>query len=154
MNKKYTDLSSVKDPNYLRLWRQKQDKKKRALYAKTYYETNKEQLSQKNKERHQRNPKAYRETRWRQNGIKNFSYNDYLRLLNEQQGVCRICGDLMGSPHVDHNHETGKVRGLLCRHCNSALGLFKDNLTTIAKALDYLTEFTHFPSRSNKSWRM
>jgi hypothetical protein len=82
MNKKYSDLPPRNDPNYARLWRQtKQDPKKRASYAKQYYQANKKILSQKDKERHQRNPKIYHETRWRQLGITNVLYKDDISLL-------------------------------------------------------------------------
>jgi len=39
---------------------------------------------------------------------------------------------------VDHNHNTNKVRGLLCNHCNRGLGHFRDNTETLLKAIDYL----------------
>jgi len=72
------------------------------------------------------------------------SVEDYETLLNKQNGVCAICGS-ESSGHksknrlsVDHCHSTGKVRGLLCSHCNSALGHFKDSPILISKALDYL----------------
>lgn len=57
------------------------------------------------------------------------SYEDYLQLLERQAGVCAICKRpptkvtrLDRRLHVDHDHETGRVRGLLCRACNAALG--------------------------------
>ncbi len=64
-------------------------------------------------------------------------------LLAEQGGVCAVClqplSDARGySPHVDHDHVTGKVRGVLCFACNSGLGHFKDNLTIMRAAISYL----------------
>ena len=44
----------------------------------------------------------------------------------------------MKVPHVDHDHITGKVRGLLCGSCNRALGLIKDNLETLVRLQKYL----------------
>ena len=59
---------------------------------------------------------------------------DYYRLVSSQKNLCKICGKpevakKRGKRHrdlsVDHNHNTGKVRGLLCQKCNAALGLLK-----------------------------
>lgn len=70
----------------------------------------------------------------------------YERMLEEQGGLCAICGGegfVMKESHtmklaVDHCHSTGAVRGLLCHNCNRALGLFKDNPAHLAKAISYL----------------
>jgi hypothetical protein len=54
---------------------------------------------------------------------------------------CEICGILAPSHRrhaIDHDHETGEVRGLLCDTCNKGLGLFKDNPTLLSKAQEYL----------------
>jgi hypothetical protein len=42
--------------------------------------------------------------------------------------------------HVDHNHMTGKVRGLLCHHCNVGIGHFEDNIVLLSNAITYLGE--------------
>ena len=66
----------------------------------------------------------------------------YEILLAEQNGCCAICLAVTGSDGkrlaVDHNHETGEVRGLLCDNCNTGLGMFKDNPSLLAKAINYL----------------
>jgi hypothetical protein len=62
-------------------------------------------------------------------------------MFRAQKGRCRICGglpDATGRLCVDHNHATGKVRGLLCRLCNAGLGAFRDNVKCVAEALKYL----------------
>ena len=42
------------------------------------------------------------------------------------------------SLHIDHDHKTGKVRGLLCHGCNTAIGLMKDDVNILTKAIEYL----------------
>ena len=74
------------------------------------------------------------------------SHEDYLDLLETQGGVCAICHQpetmtYKGSPKslcVDHDHDTGKVRGLLCAACNFALGKFQDDPARLRAAADYL----------------
>ena len=68
---------------------------------------------------------------------------DYNQFLEDQNSVCAICQQKCGSGNrlsVDHCHNSGKVRGLLCGNCNRALGLFKDNKKFLQKAIDYLGE--------------
>jgi hypothetical protein len=55
----------------------------------------------------------------------------------QQAGRCAIC-DMKGDLVVDHDHSTGEVRGLLCSHCNLALGLMKDSPLALTKAIAYL----------------
>jgi hypothetical protein len=66
---------------------------------------------------------------------------EYGALFFAQCGVCAICSE-PASPDkvlvVDHDHETGKVRGLLCGTCNSAIGLLKDDTEVIVQAALYL----------------
>jgi hypothetical protein len=71
--------------------------------------------------------------------------DDFDRLLEKQEGRCAICRtDVPGGPtptsrfHVDHDHHSGKVRGLLCRACNMALGLLKEDRERIEALLAYL----------------
>ena len=68
--------------------------------------------------------------------------DDYDQMFEDQNGDCCICEVNRAALHkdlaVDHCHITGKIRGLLCTPCNTALGLFKDNEFIINKALEYL----------------
>ena len=71
----------------------------------------------------------------------NLSLEVYESMILSQNGVCLICGN--GPSHgkplvVDHNHETGEVRGLLCTYCNLGLGMFKDSKELLTAALEYL----------------
>lgn len=60
-------------------------------------------------------------------------------MLTAQSGRCAICKVEMTEPHVDHDHKTGLIRGLLCMPCNSALGMFRDSTESLAAAIAYLT---------------
>lgn len=66
----------------------------------------------------------------------------YEAALTQQGGTCAICktvSNIDGKNFcVDHDHTTGKVRGLLCHKCNAALGHFKDSTALLLKAADYL----------------
>lgn len=65
--------------------------------------------------------------------------DDYDRLLKSQDGVCAICGKSpKGRLHIDHNHDTGEVRGLLCFRCNFGLSYFSENYSILQKASEYL----------------
>lgn len=70
--------------------------------------------------------------------------NQYQEMIQKQNNTCAICNTSepggRGGWHVDHNHTTGKVRGLLCHCCNTGLGLFKDSQELLIKAKDYLNE--------------
>jgi hypothetical protein len=71
---------------------------------------------------------------------------DYSALLEKQDGVCDICrrsprillGGRLKALAVDHDHETGRVRGLLCDCCNRALGMLRDDVQTLKAAIRYL----------------
>ncbi len=64
---------------------------------------------------------------------------EYNKLILQQKGVCAICKtNKEGRLAVDHNHKTKEIRGLLCRLCNSAIGLFKDSPVLLRNAADYL----------------
>jgi Autographiviridae endonuclease VII len=64
----------------------------------------------------------------------------YHALFVEQGGLCAICGEQPGERRlaIDHNHETGIVRGLLCMKCNTALGSLGDDVAGVQRALSYL----------------
>lgn len=66
------------------------------------------------------------------------SYEDYEELLVKQDGKCAICNRIR-KLHVDHCHDTGRVRGLLCNNCNCGIGNLQDDPKIIKKALEYLS---------------
>ena len=59
-------------------------------------------------------------------------------ILERQNGLCDICGKVMGKPSLDHNHSTGKMRAFLCDHCNRGLGYFRDDIEIMLNACLYL----------------
>ena len=68
---------------------------------------------------------------------------EYAHLLKMQNFRCAICktdvpGGRYGKFHLDHNHDTGELRGLLCGRCNAALGMFCDSLKSVMRAAKYL----------------
>lgn len=65
----------------------------------------------------------------------------YEEMLAKQNGVCAICSYKQeGSLAVDHCHESGRIRGLLCRKCNIGIGHFRDNIGLLQAAGQYLQE--------------
>ena len=63
----------------------------------------------------------------------------YNAMLAAQGGVCAICRKPSDKTlHVDHNHETGAVRELLCTHCNRGLGCYLEDTETMKRAIAYL----------------
>ncbi|WP_204042742.1 endonuclease VII domain-containing protein [Acrocarpospora phusangensis] len=70
------------------------------------------------------------------------SLADYDQMLADQDFACAICdrahNDEQGPLYVDHCHATGRVRGLLCRPCNTAIGHFEDNRQRLIQAAAYL----------------
>ncbi len=72
---------------------------------------------------------------------------DYNIMFESQNYECVICRkdlknlDSKHSPHIDHCHITGKVRGILCHKCNPGLGMFEDNIEYLKSAIEYLENF-------------
>ena len=70
------------------------------------------------------------------------SYDTYLNMRDEQDGKCAICGKYEEASKrqfaVDHCHDTGKVRGLLCSNCNTGIGNLNDDINMLNKAIEYL----------------
>ena len=92
------------------------------------------------------NPEVKEKTRWacimRNYGL---CKEDFEMMLVEQKNKCIICGfefteeSKSTRPHVDHCHDSGEVRGLLCGNCNAGLGQFKDDTQKLQSAIEYLT---------------
>lgn len=129
----HDDLPPRSDPNYMRLYREKNKDRMNAL-TKQWYKKNIEQNPDFYKERYDpeksaeyrnRNQKRYREHNWKRHGIVDFTHEQYLTELEKQNNMCMICESEMTMPQVDHDHKTGKFRGLLCKPCNFGLGTYE-----------------------------
>ncbi len=72
-------------------------------------------------------------------GAYGLTIEQYDEMLEAQGGVCAICGECPDEGlAVDHCHDTGRVRGLLCRNCNSGIALLQEDLDRFSKAAKYL----------------
>lgn len=101
-----------------------------------------------------RNPEKFRRVGWAYELRKLYgiTVDQYYEMLDAQGGACAICGltnitssgaELIKNGkttnfHVDHDHTTGKVRGILCNACNRGLGYFRDDVQLLDKAIKYL----------------
>lgn len=132
--------------------------------AKKYYQDNKEKIREQRKswrransnslsnekKRKYKSPEEKLKTREKQIGrAYSSSIEEIQDKMNKQLGCCAICGDSLVYPDskrsymIDHNHSTGKTRGLLCVRCNSALGSFKENINSLEAAISYLEEYNN-----------
>jgi hypothetical protein len=129
---------------------------RKAEYNKTYYKNHKKQIQKYKREYQKKNrsklltraAKWYREHKdtnreYQLQRCYGISITDYNQLFIVQEGKCAICGCdskyLRTKLSVDHNHSTGRVRGLLCVHCNGGLG-YIENVNFIVIASKYLSE--------------
>jgi hypothetical protein len=104
---------------------------------KKWHESHKDEINEKARKRYTS------DGRWRKQLRTRFGLTpeEYWSKYEEQKGLCAICsnGQCVGLKlDVDHNHVTGKVRALLCRHCNTGIGLLKDSISRVEAALAYL----------------
>ncbi len=72
----------------------------------------------------------------------NLTHEEYEQLHHNQNGLCAICGEneMVDGRHlaVDHNHQTGKIRGLLCGRCNLMIGRIEKDMEITKKMLEYV----------------
>lgn len=107
-------------------------------YNKSYKEKNLESIRDKWRVASRKYDRSDK-TRRRNKTLEKYGLNidTYNKMFDEQGGKCKIC-DRGISLVVDHCHNTGKIRGLLCNDCNVGLGTFKDNKELLLKAIGYL----------------
>lgn len=129
----------------------KEINKKRSIYNKNNREKNNLRVKsyrERNKESYQLKVKKYRSEN--KDVIKNkilkkkfnISLEEYNTMLQNQNHKCNICKtektELGRLLCVDHCHETGIIRGLLCDRCNRGIGVFKDNVILLTEAIKYI----------------
>ena len=115
----------------------KRDPIKHAEAAKRYRKNHPERVRAMLAANYRRNAKARKEYEMsRRYGL---SAVQFSQLLAGQENRCAICKNQMDSPHIDHDHQTGEIRGLLCSFCNSGLGYFRDNPSNLRRAITYLS---------------
>ena len=67
--------------------------------------------------------------------------SEYTNMVAQQNGCCAVCKQIEERLCVDHCHNTGKVRGLLCRRCNAGIGMLKDDVAILIEAITYLRKY-------------
>jgi len=131
---------------YMRRWRDSNRQRMREINKKCRLKNREHWRTQMNKTRRAHyQTRGFGATLRRKYGI---TEADYERMVIEQDGKCAICRtdtppihNTSGSPsrwHIDHDHKTGQVRGLLCFKCNQGLGNFSDNVEALRGAVNYL----------------
>jgi hypothetical protein len=120
-------------------------KEAHTIYMRRYRLLNKEKL----KQNHLRHRVTHSERIRARHFLKKYgiTLEERNRIFVSQEGKCGICrkeldmdthGGASNKPNVDHCHQTGKVRGILCKHCNTALGVLGDSEQGILRVLAYL----------------
>jgi len=137
----------------------KKHKRKRSIYSKNYYKLHKDKIRKQSNEWYNINKdgikdkrreygKKYNATHKKERSIYNRNYRikksygisqiEYEKKYSKLNGCCEICGKKFKILHIDHNHETGKFRGLLCYRHNYMLGFAGDSIDVLKRAINYL----------------
>ena len=110
-------------------------------YNKEYYKRNKERCLAKDHKWQEEHKEQKRKVS-RSSHLKrkyNLTPAEFERMVALQDNKCAVCGDMFtGMPYVDHDHITGRVRGLLCIHCNTMIGHARDNSNILLNGIRYL----------------
>lgn len=128
-DKQYRLMNKEKQDKNIKEWRTK-NKDKVKVIRERYTQNNKEKLRD-------------RDRKYDLKYLYDITLEQYNNILDDQGKVCAICGvddpgGGKGNFHIDHDHNTGKIRGLLCNRCNMMLGYAKDSIKTLLKATEYL----------------
>lgn len=119
---------------YCRAYKQRHPEK----FTAEYRREGRKKYAEKHREKIREFHKHY--SRLRNYGLTPEAYD---QMLKSQDGACAVCSKTLGTrPHVDHDHVTGKVRGILCARCNSGLGHIDRREEWLKKAQAYLAAHT------------
>lgn len=126
----------------LALWR-KANPEKYLEQRRKWWNRNKEKLTSRAKAWRHANPEKMKRYRLRSHFKKNFgiTLEQYDKIWEQQERKCAICGagdDFKDKFHLDHDHATNVIRGILCARCNHGLGHFKDDAAILRKAAKYV----------------
>lgn len=159
-NERYRKNNREKILKFAREWKKNHKKQiseaskiyreKNPHIQKQYYKKNKTKIIKREQDRYKKNRikilkqrKSYYVDNRKDILLKNklikykLTKEDYEWLLDEQNGKCAICF-IETNLVVDHDHKTGKVRGLLCGHCNKALGFLREDVSLLENIKNYL----------------
>lgn len=133
----YTDEQRERKNKYNReLYQKKKEYIK--LYGIEYRKNNKDKESARAKKYQQENKEQCKITRIKR--TYGLTKEAYLKLVTLNDNKCFLCNKEGEILHIDHDHSTGIVRKLLCKSCNLALGLFKDDPELLLKAAQYIKD--------------
>ena len=85
--------------------------------------------------------------RWNLSKRYGITVDRFAEILDSQGGACAVCRRTKGRQVVDHDHVTGKVRGILCVRCNVSIGGLGDNVEGLMRAICYLEKANEFDAR-------
>lgn len=108
---------------------------------KEYYQIHKTEILERQKKHNKTEKGKSANLRKRLRYYYDITLEQYDKMVENQNGVCAICGDINKNGDrlvVDHDHETGEIRNLLCHRCNLLLGLIKENMVILQSVTNYL----------------
>lgn len=117
------------------------DLEKHKKSRRRWVENNRERHNEYHKQYRKKHSEKRKEIAYRANMKTRYglSFEDYSKMFEEQDGKCGCCGD-DEKLFVDHCHESGKIRGLICRFCNTGLGFAKDDIRRLELMIKYLKD--------------
>lgn len=105
-------------------------------YCKSCHNEYNKQWRKRNKRKHSEQNLKH-QLRWKLKNIYNATIEDYEYIVNRSGGLCEICKKET-KLYIDHDHITGKLRGMICNSCNLGLGKLGDSVKALELALEYL----------------